>query len=418
MKFWKTASRVLIGSLVAGSLAACGNGETVADGPTTITIGVWGGNSAEEETLAQMLEEFTEKTGIIVEPRVYTEFETQLQTDLIGGTAPDVFYVEAFLFPMWEREGVLANLDEFIASSEGFDLDDFYAPALNAFTTERGVYGIPKDLSTLGLYYNVGLLEAAGFTGDDIPTVMSELPAFLAELAPNLPAGVVPAITSSELARHMFVLQANGTNVIGEDGLASFTAPGQLEYLQMLVDAYQEGLVQRPADLGQGWAGDSFGVEAAAIMIEGNWAIGHIQNNFPNVEIGTRAIPTMAGNNASMMFTVSWSMNANTQNPEAAWKFIEFMTGQEGMTQWAGGASLIPSRHSSSDALNLSETLLAPFAEAADYATPWRAGYTLSIAMREFNNMIPAALSGQMTLQEAMEEAERVANNDIATHLQ
>lgn len=420
MKINKLASIIMLLPMFLVVLTGCsGSSESGELAETTITLGVWGGTDAEESTRDQLIADFTAETGIGVDVRVWTDYETQLQTELIGGTAPDVFYVEAFLFPSLENEGLLAPLGDFIYNTEGFEKDDFYGPAINAFASETGdIYGLPKDLSTLGLYYNETLLNEAGFTPEDIPTDMDELPAFLAELGNNLPEGVVPGITSSELARHLFALNAGGTSVIDKNGLGVLTQPDQLKYVQMLVDAYGEGLVQRPIDLGHDWAGDSFGTESAVLMIEGNWAIAHLHQNFPEVEFGTKEVPMMNGNQGSMMFTVSYSINAHSNNQEAAWEFVNFVTGKEGMTTWAEGASLIPSRQSSSEALNLQENdVMAPFIAAAEYATPWQQGTTLSIVFREYNNMIPAALSGEMSLQEAMEQAERVANNDIEAQL-
>lgn len=422
MKFWKPVSTLAVSAMLLGTATGCGNGDSdaAATEGTTITVGIWSGTDAEETAREEMFADFTEETGINVEVRVYTDYETQLKTDLVGGTAPDVFYVDASIAPSLIEEGVLAPLDDFIAETEDFNADDFYTPAFEAFTGENGSqYGLPKDISTLGLYYNIDLLEEAGFTSEDIPTDAVEFVAFLEELAEALPEGVTAGLTSAELSRHMFLLEANGTDTVGEDGLAVFTEESQLEFLQLLVDAYQDGTIQRAVDLGHDWSGDSFGAEAAAIMIEGNWAIAHLQQSFSDVNFGTMEVPTMNGESGSMMFTVSYSMNADTDNPEAAWEFINYATGTEGMTTWAGGASLVPTRQSSSEALDIeNDELLGSFAAAADYATVWQGGTTLSIVSREYNNLISSALTGEMTLQEAMETAQTAANRDIETQLQ
>ena len=385
----------------------------------TVTVGIWAGSDAEIATRPGFFEEFTAQTGIYVEERIYTDFETQLRTDLIGGTAPDVFYVDSFLFPDLQNEGVLVRMNDFIANTPGFNQDDFYQGVLSAFMTDDGgVYGLPKDFSTLGLFYNVGLLEEAGLSPDDIPDEMSDMPDFLRELAAGLPDGVTPAATTADLARHVFVLQANGTSITDDEGFAVLAEDDQLEYLQMLVDAFEEGLVARPADLGNDWSGDSFGLENVAIMIEGNWAIAHIQQNFGDVDFGARELPTMAGNKGTMVFTVCYAINAASDQQGAAWEFVNFATGTEGMAIMAGGASLIPSRASTAEILDLpNNAIMAPFVAAGAYATPWQHGITLPIIVREYNNMLPAALSGDMTLREAMEEAMRVANNDIELHI-
>ena len=386
----------------------------------TVVVGIWAGSDAEIEVRPDQEAAFTEETGIYIEWRVYTEYDDQLGTDLIAGTAPDVFYVDAFQFPRLHSEGVLVSMDDFIANTPDFDLDDLYAGPLSAFTTADGsIYGIPKDFSTLGLFYNIDLLEEAGFSPDDIPDDMADLPAFLAELAPELPDDVIPAVTAADLARHVFALEANGTSIVDDDGFAVLAEDGQLEFIEMLVDAFQDDLIARPDDLGTDWSGDTFGLEHVALMIEGNWAIGHVEGNFPDVNFGTRELPTMNGQNGTMVFTVSYSINSASDNQGAAWEFVNFVTGTEGMRIMAEGATLLPSRGSTSDLMDLyNHDILAPFVAGAAYATPWQAGVTGPIVSREYNNWLPMALSGEMSLQEAMEQAVEDANADIETHMQ
>ncbi|QUP87619.1 ABC transporter substrate-binding protein [Exiguobacterium sp. PFWT01] len=421
-KVSKPLSIVMLSGLVF--TAACGGEEEaqVASDPSElegkeITVGTWKGTDAEVKAFDELLAAFTEETGIKVKKKVYNDYQTQLQTDLVGGTAPDVFYVDAFLAPELSKQGVLEPLDQYIEQAEK-DLGDFYEPAINAFKSDDQLFGLPKDYSTLGLYYNKKLIEDAGFTADDIPTEMGQLPEFLGELQEKLPSGVTPAITTSELARHMFVLQSGGTDIVDENGMAVLSQQDQIKALQPLVDAYQDKLVQRPADLGQGWAGDSFGAEKAAIMIEGNWAISHIEQNFPNVEMGTKEVPTIDGNSGSMMFTVSYSLNSDSEEKAAGWEFINYATSKDGMKIWSEGAGVLPSLKSIAEELNLQDDeLKAPFVAAGAYATPWQKGDSLSIVAREYNNLLPAALKGDMTLEEAMKKAEETANKDIETQL-
>ncbi|WP_088067352.1 ABC transporter substrate-binding protein [Gottfriedia luciferensis] len=426
MKLWKPVVSALASIMVLG-LTGCGsdNSEKVSNSDSsslkgkTITVGSWKGTEAEVTTWDKLLNDFEKTSGIHVKKKIYNDYETQLQTDLVGGTAPDVFYVDAFLSPSLSEKGVLEPLDKYISGTKDFEKNDFFSPAFNAFKgSDNKQYGIPKDYSTLGLYYNEKLLKDAGLSSENIPATSEELPAFLQQLKDKLPKGVVPALTTSELARHMFLLQTEGTKITDSKGYAVLSKDDQLKNLQPLVDAYKNGLVKRAADLGQGWSGDSFGAGKAAIMIEGNWAIAHLKQNFPGVKFGTKEVPTIGGKKGSMMFTVSYAMNSQSQQKAASWEFIKYVTGKTGMKTWAEGAGVLPSRQSVADAINIkNDTLKAPFLAAGSYATPWQQGDTLSIVAREYNNLLPAALKGDLTLKEAMKKAEDAANKDIKTQL-
>lgn len=383
----------------------------------TVTIGRWSGSDAEEATLPELFEAFYALTGITVEERIYAEYMLNLTTDLIGGIAPDVFYVDSSEFPGLHADGVLVNLDTFIANTPDFNPDDFYAPLMDAFRVDGSVYGIPKDFSTLGLFYNETLLAEAGLTSEDIPTDMAEMPVFLSELAAGLPDNVTPGVIEAGLTRHLFVFEANGTPLIDEDGFAVLGQADQLEYMQLLVDAYQAGYLATPADLGDDWSGDSFGLENVAMMIEGNWAVGHLNQNFANVDWGVVALPTVNGNQGSMAFTVSWSMNAASDNQGPAWLFMNFVNGAQGQRIMAEGATLLPSRMSVAQAMDIeNDPVLGVFAAAGSYATPWQLGVNLPIVYNTYGNYFPGALSGEMTLQETVERIMEVANSEIQVH--
>ena len=385
---------------------------------STVTIGIWGGSDAEVATRPELFAAFYELTGITVEERIYADFMLNLQADLIGGIAPDLFYVDANVFPSLHADGVLTNLDSFISDTPDFNLGDFYSGVLGAFQYEGSVYGIPKDFSTLGLFYNEALLAEAGLTPEDIPSEMADMPAFLEELAAGLPADVTPGVIQAGLARHVFALEAGGASIMDADGFASLDQPTQLDYMQLLVDSYQAGHLATPADLGDGWSGDSFGLENVAIMIEGNWAVAHVRQNFPEVGFGVRELPTMNGNEGSMVFTVAWAINAASNNHGPAWLFMNYVNGEEGMAIMAGGASLLPSRMSVAKHLDITnDPIMAPFAAAGAYATPWQHGINLPILYNAYGNYFPAALSGDLTLEEAMQRIMDAANHEIETHM-
>ncbi|MEC2867329.1 ABC transporter substrate-binding protein [Bacillus bombysepticus] len=426
MRFWKPATTMLLSSMLVLAAGCSDNDKSQGSSSSpddlkgrTITVGSWKGTEAEITAWDKLLKDFEKDTGIKVKKKVYNDYATQLQTDLIGNTAPDVFYVDALITPELSKLGALEPIDDYIGATQDFNKNDFFKPAYNAFTGEDGKqYGLPKDFSTLGLFYNKDLLSKAGFTPNDIPTEAEKFPAFLKKLQDKLPKGVTAGILTPELTRHMFILQANGTDITNDKGYAVLSQDEQISALQPLVDAYKAGLIKRPADLGQEWSGDSFGAEKAAIMIDGNWAITHLKQNFPDVKFGTKEVPTINGTQGSMMFTVSYSINANSKEKSAAWEFVKYASGKTGMKTWAEGAGTLPSRQSVSNELKLTDNeLLAPFVAAGSYATPWQKGDTLSIVLREYNNFLPSALKGDISLKKAMKKAESAANKDIKTQL-
>lgn len=127
----------------AGS-AASGSGDFSG---RTLTVGIWGGNDQETAGINQLKENFEAAHNCTVELKVYTDFNTQFQADLIGQTAPDTFYVDGSMFPFYGSLGVMDVLDP-----EEYEMDAFYPNLIEAFTNDEGTLCIPKDVSTLATY--------------------------------------------------------------------------------------------------------------------------------------------------------------------------------------------------------------------------------------------------------------------------
>lgn len=374
-----------------------------------IVVARWGGNDAETVAFNAMIEAFTAETGIEVEVRVFSDYNTELQAGLIGGEGPDVFYVDAYMAPFYIQQGILKELDPV-----EFDLDAFYEPLRNAFLSEGKYYAASKDYSTLALYYNKAFVD-----GSEIPTTYEELYGtdFLTNLKASLPEGMAAMTYNLDLARQLYMAEANGASIIKDEILSNIADPAIEANLRLELDAAIAGKIVTPSDLGVGWNGDAFGNEKTAIMIEGNWVLGFLQQNFPDVEFGVLEVPTIGGNKGTMVFTVGYGINANTQNVEGSKAFVKFATGPVGMPIWTTGAGVLPSRSDVADATKVEENpFLIPHIAGAAYATPWQKGTTMDTINNEYRNYVVAAIRGETTLAEALQKAQDEANATIAAN--
>lgn len=373
---------------------------------TRIVVARWGGNDAETAAFNAMVAAFTAETGIEVEVRVFSDYNTELQAGLIGGTGPDVFYVDAYMAPFYIQQGVLKELDP-----NEFDLDKFYEPLRNAFLSDGKYFAVSKDYSTLALYYNKAFVNGA-----DIPTTFEELYGsdFLTNLQATLPAGMAAMTFNLDLARQLFMAEANGASIIKDEILSNLADPAIERNLSLELNAAIAGKIVQPSDLGVGWNGDAFGNEKTAIMIEGNWVLGFLQQNFPEIEFGVLEVPTMGGNKGTMVFTVGYGINARTQRYEASKEFIKFATGPVGMPIWTTGAGVLPSRPDVAEATKVNENpFLIPHIAGAAYATPWQKGTTMDTINNEYRNFLVAAIRGERTIREALQRAQDEANATI-----
>ncbi len=343
------------------------------------------------------------------------EYMDVLKTRLIGETAADVFYLDALEIPALISPGVLEPLNNYI--NDEFDLQDFAPNLLKAFERDGVIYGLPKDFSTLALFYNKNAFAAANLS---IPPVnWDEFLSYAKKLTvDNNKDGKIDVYgfgLAPELARQVFVIKAFGGELVDVNNNAAFASIDSLKGLQLIVDQYiQDKSVAQPTDVGTTSGGEIFGQGKAAMVIEGAWIISYLKETFPNLEYGIAEVPTIANKKGTMAYTVAYVMNKKSPHKLAAWKLIAYLTGKDGMTAWTKNGLALPTRASVANKLNYDDNdLYAPFIAGANYATIWQAGKYLPLILNNFNNQFVSAIIGEQTLESAMQKAQDTANKEI-----
>ena len=411
----KTLSCWVFLLLLVSTLTSCGF-QNSQDG-ITVTLSGWQSSPTEKQLLEQVLHQFESqhpKLKVILEI-INDQYMDVIKTRLIGDAAPDVFYLDAFEAPLLMKYGVLEPLNSYINAQ--FDLADFEPNLLKAFQLDGRTYGLPKDFSTLALFYNKQAFQDAGI--DQPPQTWDELRDYSQILTVDTNRdgrndrygfGVSP-----ELSRQYFMMTAFGGRLIDRQENAAFFTSGSLKGLQLIIDQYRKDRTSvQPSDVGASTGSELFGQGKVAMAIEGPWAIPYLQETFPKLQFATAEVPTVNDKKGTMAYTVAYVMNKKTKHKEAAWQLISYLTSPEGMNAWAKEGLVLPSRKSVLQELGYADNpLYAPFVKGADYATIWQAGETLPTILTHFNNQFISALIGEQSLRDAMRKAQRSANQEI-----
>jgi multiple sugar transport system substrate-binding protein len=362
--------------------------------PTAISgdlvLAGWSAGAVEGPILEQVLEEFEAaypNISVTFEPS--TSYPETMAAQFSSGDVADVFYVDASVAPTWIDDGLLEPLDPYIEKS-GFDTSAFYEGFLEPFQGPDGqLYGLPKDGNTLAMAYNVQLLSDAGVTP---PTTIEELDAAIADLKA---AGVqTPLCLAASLDRALPFVYANGGALFNADMTApAIDSPESVAALEQYVGWFADGSAKRPADMGDGdFCGKSLGEGHVAIVFEGGWLDPYMATNYTRVEYQWAEMPAGAAGQATLGFTVSYSMGVDSKNKDASWVLISYLTGPEGMGTWTEGGVANPSRTDLSGAPG-KEILI----ESSEFARPWSFIPGFSEINDAFNNaMSAAAQSGEV----------------------
>jgi multiple sugar transport system substrate-binding protein len=390
---------------------------TTTTTPVIIKLSGWGADPTEQKLLKQVLKDFeVQHPGIKVKYEVIADqYMDVIKTRLIGEAAPDVFYLDAFEAPFLMSQNVLEPLDAYI--NPEFDLADFEETILNSFKYENHIYGLPKDFSTLTLFYNKQAFTTAGLTSP--PATWDELRAYSKQLTVDKNQdgridqygyGVIP-----ELARQAYKIKAFGGQLVDANGYAAFASEVGVKGLQLVVDQYQKDrTAAQKSDVGTNSGSEMFGQGKVAMVIEGNWAIPYLKDTFPQLDFATAEVPTINDKKGTMLFTVAYVMNKQTQHKAEAWELISYLTGKEGMEKWTATGFALPTRKSVAEKLGYDkDPLRSPFLAGVNYAMPWQAGKYPAAIMNNFDNQFISALLGQQPLQQALQRAQTQANKLI-----
>ena len=317
---------------------------TTAASAVDVRISGWGGsevaivNGLIDDVLADELKAADIK--VIYEP-VDGDFSQFITNALSAGTAPDLFYTDIF----WSRAVFGTGKVEPTTN----DSSAFAPNLVEAFTYDGKVMALAKDFNTLALHYNKDIFDDAGVeypTDDETWTSLQDKLVAIHEKLPDVNGlCVVPdyaRFAAFALGSGWEQFNAEGKTVLDDNFKRAFT------FYTGLVKA---GAAVPAADVGEGWTGGCFTKEIAAVSLEGAWIIGAIRDGAPNMNWGTARVPKdpQSGKAGNLIFTVGWTVNADSAVKDAAQKVAELLTSEKAQ-QWVLEQGLaLPSRSALAD---------------------------------------------------------------------
>jgi multiple sugar transport system substrate-binding protein len=392
----------------AGYLRATSVIAAQASGEVRLTGGA--ASPEEEELLRQVLDAFAEQFPDITvnyEP-VTSEYMVKLQTDIAAGNAADVFYVGNQFAQDFMSRGVLLAIDDYM-EADGVAASDFYENLINAYMWEGRTYGLPKDWSPLGMVYDPAAFESAGV---EVPTDWETLRS--AGQAIVDATGQPGLVLNAEMDRFVLFLYQAGGSVTNEDATeVTLGDDATLQALDMYYGLYSDGLSASAADVGAEWPGDAFAQGLASFVFEGNWMFPFLNTNAPDKEYGIAELPAGPAGKGTPAFTNSYSIFNGSQNPDAAWTLVNYLTGPEGMALWTSLGLAMPARP------GLAEEWLAefperePFLVSGEYATAVQYGPGGQAFNEDATSILESLFAGQIDTAEAQVQLVEAATTNL-----
>ena len=381
--------------------------------PTTITFASWVGESPQFKKFA---EEFEAKY-----PNITVEFQNvpasrardKLITQVAGGNPPDVVYMDSGSTEDFASREALVNLDGYIAGSDVVDPEDYVGGFRNSAEFEGSMFAIPYDGETTGLFYRTDMFEDAGI--EEPPATWEELEATAAEITnpDEKKYGWIMFAPEAFYYWYPFLWQAGG-DLLTEDGQGvAYDSPEAKEAAEFYV-----GLTEySPQDYlnSNSWDGRvAFATGKVAMYMAGSWFGGEMKASFPDINGKWDVAPLPEGPEgcATTLAGDSLAITSQSENLDAAWLWVEFLSEEENMKAWTYGSktsTLLPPRQSLLEDPDLTKfnPWLKGFAESMECAVTSNITQTRwpQIEQEALNPALGEAIYGEISPSEALEQA-------------
>ncbi|WP_298457031.1 ABC transporter substrate-binding protein [uncultured Cellulomonas sp.] len=363
-------------------------GDDAATGELSVLIGSSG--DAETDAVTAAVDAWSQESGVEASVNVATDLNQELAQGFAAGSPPDVFYVSTDQLAGYVANGSLYPYGDQVAAA-----DDFYPSLRDNFTVDGEFYCAPKDFSTLALVINTAAWEAAGLTDADIPTDWEGL----REVARTLTTGDQVGLSfGPEYQRLGAFMEQAGGGLVDEDGTTAVAdSPENVEALTFVQDMYTEGIVQFPSDIDAGWGGEAFGTGRAAMTIEGNWIVGALQNDFPDVAYQVVPLPAGPAGRGTLQFTNCWGIAADSDNQEAAVELVDALTSTEQQVEFAEAFGVMPSVESAAEDFRSLFPDQVAFLDSAEFAVGPPTAQGASEVIADLNGQIEGLGTADIT---------------------
>ncbi len=444
---WVSCSLLLVVSM---ALASCGGGATPTQEPAepqapapaqptaevqapaemvTIRWRTRPDNQAEQDVYQKISDDLSAQLasqGITLQydPAPVTGYEDKLKAEFSAGTAPDLVWIPGASTADYAQLGVILDLMPIATADSSFKLTDYYDAPMKELENGGHLWGLPRDISTLVIYYNKDLfakynvddpaeLAAAGeWDWDNFLRVAQEIT--------HTDEKIYGFSMSNWWGLWGWFVYSGGGSLFNADRTAcALTDPGSIAGLQFMADLFLKHKVSPPPGAEGGVGETEYHAGSIGMFPNGRWMTPSAREN-DKFNWGVVEMPEGPGGKKTWLFWGPYVVNASTQYPEQAWTVLKALTSPEVQGQVAALGTNIPSNKAQAavDAFLNSKPPddNQPFVAGASYAMaeiPLFTGNWGDIVNGQYQPNIDKIFAEMATVQEAAQAACDGANPEF-----
>lgn len=377
----KISHKKFILVLLSLALLAAGCGGSGAPAPKKVVLNFWD-PFEDSQNIQPFITAYQQKYSnvtIVYTKKDITTYPDDLLNALAAGTGPDIFAINNNWLPQYMDKVTPATSS--ILSYTAYK-NSFVDVAVNDFTQNQKVYGVPLYVDSLGLYYNKAILGSAGIATP--PKTWDELSADVQKIkrADNtgyftlsgLAAGTNSNVNRAVDILDLFMLQ-QGVVPFSSDGAQPLFAESQSVNGQQinpgLLGLLYYTSFANPSTPNYNWNArsdysiDAFANGRAAFLFSYSYTAATIRQKNPNLNFDVASVPQPNLSQPAVNFANYWAevVSRQSKNANYAWDFLNFLTSKASLDKYYA-SSKQPSSRRDLIALQIDDPDIGVFANA------------------------------------------------------
>ncbi|GAA4428008.1 extracellular solute-binding protein [Georgenia halophila] len=337
---------LLVASAAAAlTLAACGQSENMDDqgggggdddgGPVELRFTWWGADARAEltEEVVTLFEEKHPDIDIQTQWSSWESYWDRLSTGTAAADMPDIIQMDESQIATYGSQGTLLDLQ----SVDSLDLSGMEDNVLSTGEVDGTLYGAPVGIALHAIAYNPEILEQAGIeVPDDTTWTWDEFYELAGQAHDELGDQGVYGIDfwSLQSANLQNVARQKGEEVFPREDETPISRETIVEFFEQNLELMETGAVP-PGDLQIEGVGLSLEQSPFAVNETAFHPLWHTQVqayvDASGVQMGLLRQPALEPGEHHMVNKASmyWSIAQNTQHPEEAATFVDFLLNDE-----------------------------------------------------------------------------------------
>lgn len=330
----------------------------------TVTIKFWHSFiSSTIPALDALIDKFeAENPGIKIDAQYIPSGDALIQklvTSIRSKTAPDISWLHSDFIADLVQADAIYKMDDFIKGKDGIsdaDMNDIY-PALLQFSKWKGtLYSLPMEATNLALLYNKEMFRKAGLDPNKPPATWDELYQYSKKLTidkdgdgktdqtgmfiPIFPAAG-PLGSWMTWQWEPYIFQAGGDVITDDQSKVLYNSDAGVQALSLWKKIFVELKLRNFTNEFD----NAFASQKLAMAMDGPWNLPRYKNLLKNLDWAFAPLPAGPVKQATVVGGEYLAIFKQSEHPDAAWKFIKWLTKPEVQAFWSMKSGYLPIRH-------------------------------------------------------------------------